>query len=422
MNFSIGLEYARSLDREDGLADYKDAFVIDDPDLIYMDGNSLGRLPKATRECLHDVIDLQWGQDLINSWGQGWYSAPQRLGRMLAELLGAAPDQVIVGDSTTVNLFKLVMAALSERPGRKRVVSDVLNFPTDLYVLKNCIRLLGAGHQLELVESRDGIHINPEDVRQAITSDTALVSFSTPTFKSGFLYDIENLTRAAHDAGALVLWDLSHCAGVIPLALDGWEVDFAVGCTYKYLNSGPGAPAYLYVRSEILEGLDPALSGWWGHRSPFAFDLEFHPACDISRFLVGTPPVLSMMAIEPALEVISEAGIGRIREKSVQLTEYLIKLHDAILAPLGFVLGSPRDSNQRGSHVSIRHQDGYRICQALIHEMKVIPDFREPDNIRLGLAPLYTSFGDVWQAVERIRQVIEQSKHLNYSSSRQAVT
>jgi kynureninase len=422
MDFDTSLEFASTLDQQDELEEFRDAFVIDDADLIYMDGNSLGRLPKASQERLSAVIETEWGQNLINSWGGGWYDAPRRLGDKLGPLLGAGPGQVIVVDSTTINLFKLVMAALSARKGRSRIVSDTMNFPTDLYVLQNCIRLLGNEHTLHLIESRDGIHIDPEDVKQAITPETALVTFSTPTFKSGFLYDIEALTRAAHEAGALVLWDLSHCAGVVPLELNAWEVDFAVGCTYKYLNGGPGAPAYLYVRDEVMAGLDTALAGWWGHRSPFAFDLDFQAADGISRFLVGTPPVLSMMAIEPALAVIADAGVERIRAKSIQLTEYLINLYDAVLAPLGFELGSPRDSSQRGSHVSIRHPDGYRICQALIEEMKVIPDFREPDNIRLGLAPLYTSFSDVWQAVERIRQVVEQGAHLGYSAERQAVT
>ena len=422
MRFNTELDYARFLDQHDPLAEYRKAFVIDDPDVIYMDGNSLGRLPRASRDHLHEVIDAQWGMNLITSWGENWYTAPRRIGGMLAALLGAEADQVIVGDSTSVNLFKLVMAALSARKGRKRIVSDKLNFPTDLYVIQGCIEMLGEGHTLVLIDSRDGIHIEPEDVKRAITADTALVSFSTPTFKSGFLYDIEALTRVAHEAEALVLWDLSHCTGVVPLQLDAWGVDFAVGCTYKYLNGGPGSPAYLYVRRELLESLKSGLYGWWGHRAPFDFDLDFQAADGIAQFLVGTPPVLSMMAIEPALQVVARAGIESIREKSILLTEYLIALQDSILAPLGFSLGSPRLNSQRGSHVSLRHVDGYRICQALIHEMKVIPDFREPDNIRLGLAPLYTSFVDVWQAVNRTRQVVAQGKYLGYSTDRQTVT
>jgi kynureninase len=422
MNFNTTPDYARFLDQQDALIAYREAFVIDDPALIYMDGNSLGRLPRASRERLHEVINSQWGIGLINSWGEHWYDAPGRIGGMLAGLLGAEADQVIVGDSTSVNLYKLVMAVLSVRRGRKRIVSDTLNFPTDLYVFQGCIETLGEGHTLELVESQDGITIDPQDVKKAITSDTALAAFSTPTFKSGFLYDIQSLTKAAHEKGALVLWDLSHCTGVVPLELDAWEVDFAVGCTYKYLNGGPGSPAFLYVRRELLEGLSAGLHGWWGHRAPFAFDLDFQAADGINRFLVGTPPVLSMMAIEPALDVVAHAGVDQIREKSILLTEYLIALHDVVLEPLGFRLGSPRLSSQRGSHVSIQHVDGYRISQALIHEMQVVPDFREPDNIRLGMAPLYTSFDDVWQAVDRIKQVVEKGRHLAYSPNRQVVT
>ncbi len=241
-------------------------------------------------------------------------------------------------------------------------------------------------------------------------------------FKSGYLYDAEAVTARAHEAGALVLWDLSHSAGAAPVDLDGWDVDMAVGCTYKYLNGGPGSPAFLYVRRDLqAQALSP-IWGWFGQRAPFDFELAYEPVDGVARFLVGTPPVLSLLALEAALEPVIEAGMDRIRAKSVRLTSYLTFLFDELLAPLGFALGSPRDPARRGSHVSLRHAEGYRINRALIEEMQVLPDFREPDNIRLGLSPLYTSFGDVWEAVGRIRRVVEEGRYAGYSGDRSAVT
>lgn len=416
------LEFARMLDAEDELASLRQDFVIEDDNLIYMDGNSLGRLPQATAGYLREIIEKQWGEGLIRGWGGGWYDTPVQLGDKIGLLLGAAPGQVLVSDSTTVNLFKLYLAALSDRPERTKIVSDVLNFPTDLYTLEGCIRLLGQRHRLELIPSADGIEVDLQQVWEAIDTHTALVTFSIPTFKSGFLYDVEAITRRAHQVGAYVLWDLCHGVSVVPLELDRWGVDFAVGCTYKYLNGGPGAPAFLYVRRELQERLQSPIWGWWGHAASFAFDLDYQPAQGIRRFLAGTPPILSMKAIEPAVDQLLAVGVERLRAKSIRLSSYLVGLFDTVLAPLDFTLGSPRDPAKRGSHISIRHAEGYRINRALIEEMKVIPDFREPDNIRLGLAPLYTTFSDVWQAVDRIRQVMMEKRYLHYSLERSKVS
>jgi kynureninase len=298
----------------------------------------------------------------------------------------------------------------------------VLNFPSDLYILQGCIDLLGNRHRLHLVPSTDGMTVDLPDLLDAIDERTALVTLSHVTFKSGFLHDAAAVTEKARRAGALVLWDLSHSVGVVPIDLDGWGADLAVGCTYKYLNGGPGAPAFLYVSRDLQERARSPIWGWFGQRAPFAFDLDYEPAAGVSRFLAGTPPVLSLVALEPALELTLEAGIERIRHKSVRLTSYLIYLMDAVLAPLGFRLGTPRDAEQRGSHVSVRHAEGYRIGQALIEEMQVLPDFREPDNIRLGLAPLYTSFAEVWDAVDRMRRVVTEERYRNYSHERHQVT
>jgi kynureninase len=421
-SYKQGLEYACWLDAEDELAQFREEFVLAEPDLIYLDGNSLGRLPQKTAERLGATVANEWGRDLIRGWNAGWYDAPSRIGDRIGRLVGASNGQVVVSDSTSVNLFKLVMAALSLQPGRERIVSDVLNFPSDLYVLQGSIHLLGNQHRLHLIPSGDGITVDQPALLRAIDERTALVTLSHVTFKSGFLHDAAAVTERAREVGALVLWDLSHSVGVVPIDLDGWGADLAVGCCYKYLNGGPGAPAFLYVRRELQERASSPIWGWFGQRAPFGFDLDYEPTEGVSRFLVGTPPILSLMALEPALELTLEAGIERIRQKSVSLTSYLVYLVDTVLAPLGFRLGSPRNAARRGSHVSIRHPEGYRINRALIEEMQVLPDFREPDNIRLGLAPLYTSFSEVWEAVDRVRRVVTEERYLQYRQDRLHVT
>lgn len=422
LEFEPGLDYAHRLDEEDELASFREAFVFAEADMIYLDGNSLGRLPRRTVGRMRTAVEQEWGRDLIRGWNAGWWEASARVGEKIASLLGAGPGQVVVSDTTSINLFKLAMVALEMRSGRDRIVSDVLNFPSDLYILQGCIRLLGDSHQLHLVPSEDEMTVDQETLFDAIDERTALVTLSHVVFKSGFLYDAEAVTERAHEVGALVLWDLGHSAGVVPVELDRWDVDLAVGCTYKYLNGGPGAPAFLYVRRDLQEALSP-IWGWFGQRAPFDFDLEYDRAEGIAHFLVSSPPILSTLALEPALDVVLQAGIDRIRHKSVHLTSYLIYLVETVLVPLGFVLGSPTDPAQRGSHVSIRHREGYRISQVLIEEMGVLPDFREPDNIRLGLAPLYTSFAEVWEAVDRIRRVVAERRYLRYfPGKRLAVT
>jgi kynureninase len=406
----------------DELATYRNAFVIIDPDLIYLDGNSLGRLPKVTAERLAQVISQEWGDGLIRSWNLNWYAAASRIGDKIAPLLGAAPGQVVVTDTTSINLYKLVMAALARQPERKKIVTDEFNFPSDLYILQSCIAQLGEGYTVELVRSCDGMTIAMDDLARAVDEQTALVCLSHVAFKSGLMYDGGQVTRMAHQAGALVLWDVCHAVGAVPLELDAWGADLSVGCTYKYLNGGPGAPAFLYVRRDLQNELQQPIWGWFAERQPFAFELEFTPAEGIRRFLVSSPPILSTLAMEAALDIVLQAGIERIRRKSIAQTSYLIELFDARLVQLGFKLGTPRDPALRGSHVSIRHPEGYRINRALIDEMKLIPDFREPDNIRLGIAPLYTSFDEIHEAVERICRVVTEQRYLKYPLQRQAVT
>jgi kynureninase len=415
LDFRTGLDFAQRLDEEDELASFREEFVFAEPGLIYLDGNSLGRLPRRTVDRMRVAVEQEWGHGLIRGWNAGWWNSPERVGEKIARLLGAGPGQVVSSDTTSNNLFKLVMAALEMQAGRDRIVSDVLNFPSDLYILQGCVRLMGDAHEIHLVPSQDGIRVDQQALFEALDERTALLTLSHVVFKSGFLYDAEAVTRRAHEVGAMVLWDLGHSAGVVPIELDEWGVDLAVGCTYKYLNGGPGAPAFLYVRRDLQERALSPIWGWFGQRSPFDFDLTYDPAEGITRFLVSSTPILSTLAMESALDIVLDAGVERIREKSVLLTSYLTYIVETVLVPLGFSLGSPKDAAERGSHVSIRHPEGYRINRVLIEEMDVLPDFREPDNIRLGLAPLYTSFSEVWEAVDRIKRVVEEERYLQHS-------
>jgi kynureninase len=418
----LSSSFALSLDSQDPLAPYRSCFVIPDPDLIYLDGNSLGRPTIASADKVQQAVD-QWGHELVRGWGQDWWKAPLRLGDKIARLVGAASGQVAVSDSTSVDLFKLVMAALQMRPGRTRILTDTLNFPSDLYILQGCARLLGREYEVVRIGSQDGgLTPDLDALHAAMNDSTALVSLSHVAFKSGYLYDMAAITEQAHRSGALVLWDLCHSVGAVPVELDACQADFAVGCTYKYLNGGPGSPAFLYVRHDLQEQALSPIWGWWGQQQPFAFDLDYTPAPGIARFLAGSQPILSLLSLEAALDPLLEAGMGRLRAKSIQMTEYLISLSDALLAPLGFTLGTPRHPQHRGSHVSLRHPEGYRIARALIEELQVIPDFRAPDNLRLGLAPLYTTFGELWEAVERIRRAVVEQRYEKYPAQRQTVT
>lgn len=413
----LDLATAQALDAADELAPFRDRFVIADPDLIYLDGNSLGRLPRATRDRLRQVIDGEWGDRLIRSWNEGWFDAPRRIGGKLAGLIGARPDEVIMADATSVNLFKLVVAALEAQPDRRTILTDDLNFPSDLYILQGAIRLLDRDHELRIVPSPDGIHGPVEALIAALDDITALVTLSHTAFKSGYTYDMARLTAAAHAAGALILWDLSHAAGALPVALNSSGADLAVGCTYKYLNGGPGAPAFLYVRRDWQDRLRNPISGWIGQASPFDFDLDYEPTPGMQHFLTGTPPVLSLSAVEPGLDLLLEAGMDRVRARSVRLSETLIRLWEARLRPLGFRLNSPRDPSQRGSHVSLGHDDGLRIAQALIHDKHILPDFRRPDNIRLGIAPLYNTFAEIHTAVTALEDIVTRRLYERYNHS-----
>jgi len=414
--------YARSLDSRDPLAYFRGRFAFDEPGLIYLDGNSLGRLPLASQTLAGEIVAGQWGRRLIRSWNEGWFDLPARIGDKLARLLGAEAGEIIVADSTSVNLFKLAVAALRHQAGRTRILTDDLNFPSDVYILQGAVATLGNGHALEIVPSPDGIHGPVDALLERLDERVALVVLSHTVFKSGYVYDMAAITAAAHAVGALVLWDLSHSAGSVPVDLDGADADLAIGCTYKYLNGGPGAPAFLYVRRELQEALANPLSGWMGQHAPFDFALEYAAEPGIRHFLTGTPPVLSLALIEPGVDLLLEAGMDALRAKSIQQTEYMIALWEEILQSRGYTLKSPLDATRRGSHVSLGHAEGWRINQALIRELNVLPDFRAPDNIRLGIAPLYTTFEELHEAVERLRRAVDDRIFARYSSHRPVVT
>jgi kynureninase len=403
---------AVELDAADDLAEFRDRFYLPDPDLIYLDGNSLGRLPLATVDRLADVVQLEWGERLIRSWNEGWVDLPQRAGDLIGSaFLGAAPGQVVLSDSTTVNFYKLATAALDANPDRHVIVSDQNNFPTDRYVLEGIASARGAS--LRFVEFDELEGPTAEAVAAVVDDDTALVTLSHVDYRSGALADLDGITQISHDAGALVLWDLSHSVGAVPIDLDAAGADLAVGCTYKYLNGGPGAPAFLYVRSDLQAQLSQPIWGWFGQRDQFAMGLGYDPVPSIGRYLTGTPTVLGACAVESGVSLLAEAGIDRLRAKSIQLSELAITLTDAWLGPLGFGLVSPRDASVRGSHVSLSHPEAYRICRTLIDQANVVPDFRAPDRLRLGFAPITTRFVDIWDAFEAMRGIVADGIHLS---------
>ena len=400
-------EDAQRLDAEDSLAAFRDRFEIVDEHRLYMDGNSLGRLPKAVRGRVNAQMD-DWGARMVSGWPE-WIDAPTRTGDALADVIGARPGTVLVTDSVTVNLYKLVHALLDADPSLRRIATDRENFPTDRYVLEGIARARG----IELVQfdAADPTHgPQPDEIPR-----DALVVLSHVGYRSGALTDM-----ALIDPLATVIWDLSHSAGVVPVNLEANGIRYAVGCTYKYLNAGPGSAGYLYIREP--DALRSPIQGWFGQDDQFAMERSYQPAPGITRFMAGTPSILVLAAVEEAVRITAEAGIEAIRAKSVAQTEFLIELHDAWLAPLGFEVGTPRDPGRRGSHVALNQAEAWPICRALIERADVIPDFRGPNTVRLGIAPLYTRFVDVWDAMDRLRDVVARGIHHEVDPARARVT
>ena len=388
------IDRARTLDAADPLSEYRERFDVPEG-VIYLDGNSLGCLPKATPARLEKVVREEWGNDLIRSWNTaGWIDMPKKIGAKIAPLIGAEPHEVIACDSTSVNLFKLISAALAMRPGRKVVLSEPGNFPTDLYMIEGLER---QGLATRRLAERDKLS-------DALGDDVALLMLTHAHYKTGELFDMAELTRAAHDAGALVLWDLSHSGGALPVDLNGSNADFAVGCGYKYLNGGPGAPAYAFVAERHLKVVQQPLTGWMGHAAPFAFSDDYADAPGVDRMLCGTPPILGLAALEVGVDLIAEIGVDRLYAKSQKLSEFFRQC----LAEKGIELElvSPTDPVKRGSQLSFRHPEAYAICQALIAR-GVIGDFRDPDILRFGFAPAYLHFEDMAEAARHLDEVLE---------------
>jgi kynureninase len=399
---SLDRSHCLSLDKQDPLAPLRDQFDIPD-DVLYLDGNSLGARPKAASERARQVIEQEWGQGLIRSWNQaGWIDLPRQVGGQIATLIGARPEEVVVTDSTSVNLFKVAAAALklqqAKDPDRRVILSEPGNFPTDLYMLHGLSQFMTGNPVLETQPA--------EKLTDRIDTDVAVVVLTHVHYKTGKLHDMAAITRRAHEQGALVVWDLSHSGGAVEVDLNGVKADFAIGCGYKYLNGGPGAPGYIFVAERHLAAFEQPLSGWFGHEAPFAMRDDFAPASDIRRALTGTPSVVATQLLSVGLDTFANTTMAELRAKSIALTQLFIELVESRLPDAEFELVSPRHPDERGSQVAFAHPEGYAIMQALI-DRGVIGDFRAPDVLRFGFAPLYVRFADVWDSVECLKDIMD---------------
>ncbi len=416
-----GVTDAARLDDTDPLRHWRDEFVITDPELCYLDGNSLGRLPKRTVDLVHRYLVEEWGSELVTGWSH-WIDEAQRVGDLLGKAaLGAAAGQMLAVDTTSVNFYQLCDAAIQANPTRRVVISDAANFPTDRYILEGlCAR---HNKQLVLIDDEAGEeYVTSEMLAPVLNTDTALVTLSVVQYRSGALHDVARLTRQAHEVGALVVWDASHAVGVVDLQFDRDEVDLAVGCTYKYGNSGPGSPAWLYVNKRLQDSLRVPIQGWFAQRDQFAMGHGFERAEGMRGFQIASPSIVGMRCIEAAFSMIADAGLPAIAAKAALGTDLMVKLHDAWLAPLGFSLVTPRDPSRRGGHVTLRHPDAKQIATAMRQMVKVIPDFREPSSIRLAMSPLATSFTEVYRGMQRIRALVASGDYRRVRDTTSRVT
>lgn len=415
----ITKSHCRALDEADPLAPLRDHFDLPE-DVVYLDGNSLGPLPKASAQRAQQVIRQEWGNDLIRSWNKaGWFDLPIRLGNKIAPLIGAGPDEVAVTDSTSINLFKVLAAALTLQASnpatthRRVIVTERDNFPSDIYIAEGLTKWLDRGYQLQLLDSAD-------QLPAALDDNIAVVMLTHVNYRSGRLFDMAAVTRQIHDCGALAVWDLAHSAGAVPIDLHAAQADFAIGCTYKYLNGGPGAPAFVWVAPRHHALLSQPLSGWWAHATPFAMAPAFSNGTGIRRMLCGTQPIVSLAMVERGLDVFALTDMAAIRKKSLALTDLFIALVRQECAGYPLTLATPEAHAERGSHVSFTHPDGYAVMQALI-ERGVIGDYREPQIMRFGFTPLYTDYADVWQAVAVLKEIL-QTEAYDTTAERFAVT
>jgi kynureninase len=418
-------EYALELDRNDSLAHFREKFVITDPDLSYLDGNSLGRLPHETVKAVNDFLSLEWGREVVTGWSH-WVDEAQPVGDLLGcSALGAAPGQVLVCDTTSVNFYQLCLAAINARPGRKTIITDAANFPTDRYILAGIAKQLGLNLVIidnESAGSAEYERITVDILKPYMSEDVALVTFEVIQYRSGARNDIKSITDFVRSFGAMVLWDASHAAGAIELDFDANGVDIAVGCTYKYGNSGPGAPAWLYVSKRVQAELQVPIQGWFGNEDQFGMGPEFVRASGIRGFQIASPSIIGIRSVRVAFEMIEDASIKAIAHKAATGTQMMIDLYDAWLADLGFTLLTSRDANERGGHISLGHPDAAQICIALRQLANVIPDYRTPNVIRLAIAPLPTSYVEVWDGFQRLRDLMVSKKYKEIKGSDSRVT
>lgn len=398
-------------------------FVVEDDGVAYLDGNSLGRLPKATKQLIDKIVSKDWGEHLISSWNRSWLPIAKRIGDKIAVLIGASPGEVLVCDSTSINLYKAAWALLQRRGKRKTILTDSANFPTDLYILDGLRHQLGNDLRLEplSLDQCDHSLVN-ETLARAINDDTALVCLSHVNYKTGYAFDLPVVTGLAHAQSVPVLWDLSHSVGAIPLDLGGAQVDAAVGCTYKYLNGGPGAPAFLMIRQDLICDLQNPIPGWFGAANPFQFGANYEAAPGIERFAIGTPPILSLAAIEPGVDLTCEAGMVMLRQRGWELMQRFFERFDERLQSLGYELVTPRNREATGSHVSLCHENAWQITQDLIHTYRVVPDFRGPNIIRFGVTPLYTLVSEVDQAIHALETSVQKETFRRFSKQMHGVT
>ena len=418
-------EYALELDRKDPLANYRSKFVITDPNLCYLDGNSLGRLPHATVKSVGDFLSQEWGNEVVTGWAH-WIDEAQVAGDLLGRaVLGAGPGQVLVCDTTSVNFYQLCVAAIKARPGRKTIITDAANFPTDRYILDGIAKQFGLN--LIIIDNEDPAIaenelITAELLEKYMSEDVALVTFEVIQYRSGARTDIQSITDLARSYGALVVWDASHAAGAIEMNFDACGVDLAVGCTYKYGNSGPGSPAWLYVNKKIQKELQVPIQGWFGNEDQFGMGPHFEKAEGIRGFQIASPSIIGIRGVQVAFSMIEEAGIDVIAAKAALGTQMMIDLYDEWLAPLGYKLLTSRNPKERGGHISIGHPDAARICVALRKFANVIPDYRTPNAIRLAIAPLPTSYVEVWDGFQRIRDLTQTRQYEKIEGSDSRVT
>jgi kynureninase len=418
------LSFAQELDTDDSLASFRNRFH-HNVNEIYLDGNSLGKQPKQVKEVLSQVVENQWAQQLISSWNAHWLALPKRIASKLSTLLNVSQEEVIVGESTSVNLYKVVLALAQSEKYPKRLITDSLNFPTDNYVLEGISTTLSIEKPVMVRYSTD-LEADIDALKETMRQHPGIFCLSLVSYKSAYLYPIEELNTFAKANNSVIVWDLSHAVGTVNLDLKKSNTLVAVGCTYKYLNGGPGAPAFLYVDDSLIHELNAPIQGWFGHARPFEFSSDYSPSATLEKFSAGTPQILSLAAMEPGIDLCLEAGIGTIRTKSVFMGEYLLTLIQDQLLKVGYTIESPLNTEERGSHITLSHPESWRICQCLDQPShgrpRIVVDFRPDRFIRLGMAPLYTRYIDLWQTVQRLKEIVSEKEYLIHDGKRPTVT